>query len=61
MAAPSDVAGSTRQGPARQRSLAFYEHQIKPDGIIYTFKAERGHEFGGIRSRNFQARGGSQI
>lgn len=35
MGVPSDVAGSTRQGPARQWSLAFYEHQIKPDGILY--------------------------
>jgi RES domain len=35
MGIPSDVAGSSRQAPARQWSLAFHEHPKKPDGLIY--------------------------
>lgn len=35
MGVPSDVAKSSRHGPARAWSLAFHEHDSKPDGIIY--------------------------
>jgi len=35
MGVPTDVAKSSRQSLARAWSLAFYEHQTVPDGIIY--------------------------
>jgi len=35
MGIPSDVAGASRQRPARAWSLATYEHPRQPDGIIY--------------------------
>jgi hypothetical protein len=35
MGVPSDVVGATRQALARAWSLAFHEHPMKPDGIIY--------------------------
>lgn len=35
MGVPTDVAKSSRQSLARGWSLAFYEHQSVPDGIIY--------------------------
>jgi hypothetical protein len=36
MGIPSDVAGSTRQTLARVWSVAFYEHPMAPDGLIYS-------------------------
>ncbi|EUB98184.1 RES domain protein [Rhizobium sp. CF080] len=35
MGVPTDVAKSSRQGPARSWALAFREHQSLPDGNIY--------------------------
>lgn len=35
MGIPSDVAGATPQSLARAWSVAFHEHPMEPDGIIY--------------------------
>ncbi len=35
MGVPTDVARATHQHLARQWSLAFHEHPITPDGVIY--------------------------
>lgn len=35
MGIPSDVARGRRQGLARKWSVAFYEHPLQPDGIVY--------------------------
>jgi hypothetical protein len=36
MGIPSDVVGSTQQALAQAWSVAFYDHQAAPDGIIYS-------------------------
>ena len=35
MGVPSDVARGSRQGLARQWSVAFHDHPAAPDGIVY--------------------------